>query len=170
MGYPNPNESHYDLFMTGHAGSSVSTVSGMKAADDLLGERDRRSVAVIGDGALVSGIVFEAFNNISGMNQDLLVVLNDNKMSICPRTGGLAQYLDQCRMTSLYQGSKRGLNYILSKIPLLGSMAQSALEQLRDGLKAVIKDGGMLFEEMGFRYFGPVDGHDLNGLRKILAI
>ncbi len=168
MGYPNPNESHYDLFMTGHAGSSVSTVSGMKAADDLLGERDRRSVAVIGDGALVSGIVFEAFNNISGMNQDLLVVLNDNKMSICPRTGGLAQYLDQCRMTSLYQGSKRGLNYILSKIPLLGSMAQSALEQLRDGLKAVIKDGGMLFEEMGFRYFGPVDGHDLNGLRKIL--
>ncbi len=168
MGYPNPHESHYDLFMTGHAGSSVSTVSGMKAADDLLGESDRRSVAVIGDGALVSGIVFEAFNNIAGMDQDILVILNDNKMSICPRTGGLGQYLDQCRMTSLYQGSKRGINYILSKIPLLGSMAHSALEQLRDGLKAMFKDGGMLFEEMGFRYFGPVDGHDLVGMRKIL--
>lgn len=166
MGYPNPHESEYDLFMTGHAGASVSTVAGLKAADDLKGESDRHSVAVIGDGAFVSGIVFEALNNIAGMNQDMLVVLNDNKMSICPRTGGLAQYLDQCRMTSLYQGSKRGINYLLSKIPLIGDMAHNALEQLRDGMKAVLKEG-MLFEEMGFRYFGPVDGHDLPGLIKI---
>jgi 1-deoxy-D-xylulose-5-phosphate synthase len=167
MGYPNPHESEYDLFMTGHAGSSVSTVSGLKAADDLKGESDRHAVAVIGDGAFVSGIVFEALNNIAGMNQDVLVVLNDNKMSICPRTGGLAQYLDQCRMTSLYQGSKRSINYLLSKIPVLGDVAHSALEQLRDGMKAVLKEG-MLFEEMGFRYFGPVDGHDLHGLVRIL--
>jgi 1-deoxy-D-xylulose-5-phosphate synthase len=166
MGYPNPHESEYDLFMTGHAGASVSTVAGLKAADDLKGESDRHAVAVIGDGAFVSGIVFEALNNIAGMNQDMLVVLNDNKMSICPRTGGLAQYLDQCRMTSLYQGSKRGINYLLSKIPLIGDMAHNALEQLRDGMKAVLKEG-MLFEEMGFRYFGPVDGHDLPGLIKI---
>src|SRR6201989_1918102 len=82
MGYPNPHESDYDLFMTGHAGSSVSTVSGLKSADDLKGEADRHAVAVIGDGAFVSGIVFEALNNIAGMNQDVLVVLNDNKMSI----------------------------------------------------------------------------------------
>ena len=168
MGYPNPHESPYDLFMTGHAGSSISTVSGMKSADDLLGEPDRHSVAVIGDGAFVSGIVFEALNNIAGMNQNMLVILNDNKMSICPRTGGMANYFDQCRMTSLYQGSKRGLNYILSKIPLIGGIAHSALEQFRDGLKAMFKDGGMLFEELGFRYFGPVDGHDLPKLRKIL--
>ena len=167
MGYPNPHESEYDLFMTGHAGSSVSTISGLKAADDLQGESDRHSVAVIGDGAFVSGIVFEAMNNIAGMNQDVLIVLNDNKMSICPRTGGMAQYLDQCRMTSLYQGSKRSLNYLLSKIPVLGDMAHSALEQLRDGLKATLKEG-MLFEEMGFRYFGPVDGHDLPSLTRIL--
>ncbi len=167
MGYPNPHESEYDLFMTGHAGSSVSTVAGLKAADDLRGESDRHAVAVIGDGAFVSGIVFEALNNISGMNQNVLVILNDNKMSICPRTGGLAQYLDQCRMTSLYQGSKKGINYVLSKIPVLGDMAHSALEQLRDGMKAVLKEG-MLFEEMGFRYFGPVDGHDLPGLVRIL--
>jgi 1-deoxy-D-xylulose-5-phosphate synthase len=167
MGYPNPHESDYDLFMTGHAGPSVSCVSGLKAADDLQGEKDRHAVAVIGDGAFVSGIVFEALNNISGMNQDVLVILNDNKMSICPRTGGLAQYLDQCRMTSLYQGSKRSINYLLSKIPVLGDMAHTALEQIRDGMKAVLKEG-MLFEEMGFRYFGPVDGHDLHGLNKIL--
>jgi 1-deoxy-D-xylulose-5-phosphate synthase len=167
MGYPNPHESEYDLFMTGHAGSSVSTVSGLKAADDLQGESDRHSVAVIGDGAFVSGIVFEALNNIAGMNQNVLVVLNDNKMSICPRTGGMAQYLDQCRMTSLYQGSKRSLNYLLSKIPVLGDVAHTALEQIRDGMKAVLKEG-MLFEEMGFRYFGPVDGHDLPTLTRIL--
>src|SRR5690349_1600175 len=167
MGYPNPHESEYDLFMTGHAGSSVSTVAGLKSADDLRGESDRHAVAVIGDGAFVSGIVFEALNNIAGMNQDVLVILNDNKMSICPRTGGMAQYLDQCRMTSLYQGSKKGLNYVLSKIPVIGDMAHSALEQLRDGMKAVLKEG-MLFEELGFRYFGPVDGHDLPGLVRIL--
>jgi 1-deoxy-D-xylulose-5-phosphate synthase len=167
MGYPNPHESEYDLFMTGHAGSSVSTVAGLKSADDILGEKDRHAVAVIGDGAFVSGIVFEALNNIAGMNQDVLVILNDNKMSICPRTGGMAQYLDQCRMTSLYQGSKRSLNYLLSKIPVLGDLAHSALEQLRDGMKAVLKEG-ILFEEMGFRYFGPVDGHDLPGMMRIL--
>ena len=167
MGYPNPHESEYDLFMTGHAGSSVSTVAGLKSADDLQGENDRHAVAVIGDGAFVSGIVFEALNNIAGMNQDVLVILNDNKMSICPRTGGLAQYLDQCRMTSLYQGSKKGINYLLSKIPVLGDVAHSALEQLRDGMKAVLKEG-MLFEEMGFRYFGPFDGHDLPGMIRIL--
>ena len=167
MGYPNPSESEYDLFMTGHAGSSVSTAAGLKAGDDLQGNTDRHSVAVIGDGAFVSGIVFEALNNIAGMNQDVLVILNDNKMSICPRTGGVAQYLDQCRMTSLYQGSKKSINYLLSKIPLLGDMAHSALEQVRDGLKASLKEG-MLFEEMGFRYFGPVDGHDLPNLLRIL--
>ncbi len=167
MGFPNPHESEYDLFMTGHAGSSVSTVSGLKAADDLLGQGNRHSVAVIGDGAFPSGIVFEALNNIGGMGQDLLVILNDNKMSICPRTGGMGQYLDQCRMTGLYQGGKRRINQILNCIPVIGNMAHSALEQLRDGLKAFFKDG-MLFEEMGFRYFGPVDGHDLPTLRKIL--
>lgn len=167
MGYPNPHESEYDLFMTGHAGPSVSCVSGLKAGDDLQGEKDRKAVAVIGDGAFVSGVVFEALNNIAGMNQDVLVILNDNKMSICPRTGGMAQYLDQCRMTSLYQGSKRSINYLLSKIPVLGDMAHTALEQIRDGMKAVLKEG-MLFEEMGFRYFGPIDGHDLHGLIRIL--
>lgn len=167
MGFPHPGESKYDLFMTGHAGCSVSTASGLKAGDDLLGRPDRHAVAVIGDGALPSGIVFEAFNNIAGMGQNLLVVLNDNKMSICPRTGGLASYLDQCRMTGLYQGGKRRINQILSHIPVVGEMAHSALEQVRDGLKAFFKDG-MLFEELGFRYFGPVDGHDLPALRKIL--
>src|SRR6187401_464699 len=90
MGYPNPHESEYDLFMTGHAGSSVSTALGLKSGDDLRGEPERRSVAVIGDGAFPSGIVFEALNNAGGLKSDTLVILNDNKMSICPRVGGMA--------------------------------------------------------------------------------
>src|SRR5438477_2959807 len=85
MGYPNPQESPYDLFMTGHAGCSVSCSLGLKVGDDLLGEADRHSVAVIGDGALPSGIVFEALNNGGGLRKNLLVILNDNEMSICPR-------------------------------------------------------------------------------------
>jgi 1-deoxy-D-xylulose-5-phosphate synthase len=166
MGYPNPKESPYDLFMTGHAGCSVSTALGLKAGDDLLGQSDRKSVAVIGDGAMVSGIVFEALNNAGELQKDFLVILNDNKMSICPRTGALARYLDQCRMTSTYQGAKRNLSNLLHRLPF-GEMAHNALEQLRDGLKASLKDG-MLFEELGFRYFGPIDGHDLPTLVRTL--
>src|SRR5947207_4376705 len=109
MGYPNPHESLYDLFMTGHAGCSVSAALGLKTGDELLGQGDRYSVAVVGDGALPSGIVFEALNNAGHLNRNLLVILNDNKMSICPRVGALAQCLDRARLTKFYQGSKRGL-------------------------------------------------------------
>ncbi len=168
MGYPNPAESAYDLFMTGHAGCSVSTALGLRLGDVLRGEPDRHSVAVIGDGALPSGIVFEALNNAGGLDANLLVILNDNKMSICPRTGALAHMLDKCRMTHFYQDSKRNLAKFLSKLPLVGEATKYRLENLRDGLKAMIT-GGMLFEELGFRYFGPVDGHDLPSLRRWLG-
>src|SRR5215216_2160861 len=95
MGYPNPHESPYDLFMTGHAGCSVSCALGLKVGDGLAGEEGRHSVAVIGDGALPSGIVFEALNNAGGLKKNLLVILNDNEMSICKRVGGLATSLDR---------------------------------------------------------------------------
>lgn len=167
MGYPNPHESPYDLFMTGHAGCSISTVLGLKVGDDLLGQDDRHSVAVIGDGALPSGIVFEALNNAGGLNKNLLVILNDNEMSICPRVGALAHCLDQARLTNFYQGSKRHIRDLLKHIPLVGGMATHAMEQIKDGLKAFLT-GGMLFEELGFRYFGPIDGHDLPALRRWL--
>src|SRR3977135_2204128 len=164
MGYPNPHESPYDLFMTGHAGCSVSCALGLKVGDVLAGEADRHSVAVIGDGALPSGIVFEALNNAGGLNKNLLVILNDNKMSICARVGGLARCLDRARLTNIYQDSKHRLHNILARVPLVGGMANQALDQVRDALKALLT-GGMLFEELGFRYVGPVDGHDLPGLR-----
>src|SRR6266849_6021814 len=169
MGYPNPQESIYDLFMTGHAGCSLSCSLGLKVGDEILGRTDQRCVAVIGDGALPSGIVFEALNNAAGLGKNLLVILNDNKMSICARVGGLASCLDRARLTNFYQGSMRNLQELLAKVPLVGGMANQALEPFRDGLKASLT-GGMLFEELGFCYIGPIDGHDLPSLRRWLRI
>src|SRR6266478_3791048 len=117
MGYPNPHESPYDLFMTGHAGCSISCALGLRVGDELLGHAENHSVAVIGDGALPSGIVFEALNNAGGLDKNLLVILNDNKMSICPRVGALARCLDRARLTRFYQGSKRRFKKLLSKLP-----------------------------------------------------
>jgi 1-deoxy-D-xylulose-5-phosphate synthase len=164
MGYPNPSESLFDLFMTGHAACSISCALGLKTGDDLRGEGDRKSVAVIGDGALPSGIAYEALNNAGGLKKNLLVILNDNKMSICPRTGALAQTLDRARLTHFYQGTKQTVQSLLKKLPLVGGMATAAFDQVREGFKATFT-GGMLFEELGFKYIGPIDGHDLPGLR-----
>lgn len=168
MGYPNPAESEYDLFMTGHAGASVSTVLGIRAGDDLLRPEERRkAVAVVGDGALPSGIVFEALNNATGMKKGLLVVLNDNKMGICPRVGGLAEYLDKARVAPFYNGLKRDVSWLLNKLPVVGEPAEKMIGQFKEAVKTFLH-GGMLFEELGFRYIGPVDGHDLPTLRRYL--
>jgi 1-deoxy-D-xylulose-5-phosphate synthase len=167
MGYPNPQESDFDLFMTGHAGASVSSVLGLKAGDDLLGDDGRKAVAVIGDGALPSGIVFEAFNNAAGLNKDLLVILNDNEMGICPRVGGLASTLDKARTAPFYDGLKRDVQAFLNKVPVVGQPVENVLGGIKDAVKGFLH-GGMLFEELGFRYIGPVDGHDLFALRRYL--
>jgi 1-deoxy-D-xylulose-5-phosphate synthase len=169
MGYPNPAESPYDLFMTGHAGSSVSTLSGLRSGDDLLGQHSRKAVCVIGDGAFPSGIVFEALNNIGGLQQDLLVVLNDNKMSICPRVGGVASYLDRLRTSPFYSGLKHEVVRVLENVPLLGDPVERFLAQIKEGVKAGLH-GGMMFEDLGFRYLGPIDGHNLPILRKYLTM
>jgi 1-deoxy-D-xylulose-5-phosphate synthase len=167
MGYPNPAESPFDLFMTGHAGCAPSTALGLKLGDELVGASHRHSVAVIGDGALPSGIVFEAFNHASGLKKKLLVVLNDNKMSICPRVGGLAEYLDRARMSSTYNDWNRRVKWLLPNIPLVGEHAERLFQQFKDGIKASLHHG-MLFEELGFVYLGPIDGHDLKTLRSYL--
>jgi 1-deoxy-D-xylulose-5-phosphate synthase len=167
MGYPNPAESPFDLFMTGHAGCAPSTALGLKVGDDLAGATHRHSVAVIGDGALPSGIVFEAFNHASGLKKKLLVILNDNKMSICPRVGGLADYLDRARMSSTYNDWNRRVKWLLPNIPLVGEHAERLFQQFKDAIKASLHHG-MLFEELGFVYLGPIDGHDLKTLRSYL--
>lgn len=169
MGYPNPSESEYDLFMTGHAGCSVSTALGLKSGDDLNEQGWRKSVAVIGDGALPSGIVFEALNNAGELGKDLIVILNDNEMSICPRVGAMAKYLDRLRTNPFYTGLKSEVVRVLSKLPVFGDPAERMLAQIKEGMKAGLV-GGMLFEEFGFRYIGPVDGHDIGLLRKYLEM
>ncbi|HJT36134.1 MAG TPA: 1-deoxy-D-xylulose-5-phosphate synthase [Pirellulales bacterium] len=153
MGFPNPNESDYDLFMTGHAGCSISCALGLKAADDLLGRSAQRSVAVIGDGALPSGIVFEALNHAGALDKNLLVVLNDNQMSICPRVGALGQYLDRTPKVDHPIGLRRGER----------TQKVDDADALR-GPKAY----GSLFENFGFRYVGPIDGHNLKSLLECL--
>ncbi len=167
MGYPNPSESPFDLFMTGHAGCAPSTALGLKVGDELVGVSDRYAVAVVGDGALPSGIVFEALNNASGLRKKLLVILNDNKMSICPRVGGLANYLDRARMSTTYHDWNKRVKSLLPSIPLVGEHAERWLQQVKDAIKASLRHG-MLFEELGFVYLGPIDGHDLRTLRSYL--
>jgi len=169
MGYPNPDESPYDLFMTGHAGSSVSTALGLASGDDLLGQGDRHSVAVIGDGALPSGIVFEALNNAGFLKKRLLVILNDNKMSICPRVGALAEYLDTVRTNPWYRGLKQQAGELIKGVPMVGEQMERMLGKAKDSLKATLH-GGMLFEALGVRYFGPVEGHSLPNLIRYLEL
>lgn len=167
MGYPNPHESDFDLFMTGHAGCSVSTALGLKVGDELQGEGGRKSVAVIGDGAFPSGIVYEAMNNAAGLDRDLIVVLNDNQMSICPRVGGLAKTLDKARMLPFMHDVKVQVDDFLHKLPYVGASFERVWIALKDMVKTNLF-GGMLFEELGFHYVGPIDGHDLLTLREYL--
>jgi 1-deoxy-D-xylulose-5-phosphate synthase len=168
MGYPNPAESPFDLFMTGHAGCAPSTALGLKVGDEMTGHAERHAVAVIGDGAFPSGIVHEALNNAGGLGTRLLVILNDNKMSICPRVGGLANYLDRARLSATYHDWNKRVKRLLPSIPLVGDQAEKMLQQLKDAIKASL-DHGMFFEELGFTYFGPIDGHDLKTLRQYLS-
>jgi 1-deoxy-D-xylulose-5-phosphate synthase len=187
MGYPNPAESDYDLFVTGHAGCSVATALGLRVGDDLIESIDagqpsppnntpkdkasnpRHVVAVIGDGAFPSGIVFEAMNNAGGLKKNLILVLNDNKMSICPRVGGLAESLDRLRMNPFYTGLKSEVQKYLTKVPVIGDPVERFLSQMKDAVKAGLL-GGMFFEDLGFRYIGPVDGHNIRQLQKYMAM
>ena len=169
MGYPNPEESEYDLFMTGHAGASVSTAVGLRSGDVIGGRTDRHTVAVIGDGAFPSGMVFEAMNNAGELEEDLTIILNDNKMSICPRVGSVANYLDRLRSNPFYTGLKSEVVRLLEHVPMFGDPAERLLAQMKEGVKAGLL-GGMLFEELNIRYVGPIDGHDVPLLRKYLGM
>jgi 1-deoxy-D-xylulose-5-phosphate synthase len=169
MGYPNPDESPYDLFMTGHAGCSVSTALGLASGDDLRGATDRHSVAVIGDGALPSGIVFEALNNAGFLKKRLLIILNDNRMSICPRVGALAEYLDTIRTNPWYRGIKHHTGEFIKGMPMVGESVERMLVNMKDSIKTTLH-GGALFEALGVRYFGPVEGHSLPNLIRYLEL
>ena len=162
-GFPKRAESEYDVFDTGHSGDSISAVLGMAVGDRLRGVR-RRSIAVIGDGSIVSGIAFEALNNAGAMKPDLVVVLNDNEMSIARSTGAMANYLNRVITGRMYNRLREDAWNLLGHLPKdLGERTRTAARKLEEGLKNLVVPS-LLFEELGFRYLGPVNGHNLREL------
>ena len=166
-GFCNKRESIFDLFDAGHAGTAVSLALGVAAADHLFG-RDSKSVAVVGDAAIAAGMAFEALNHAGELNRNLLVVLNDNRMSIDVSVGALSLYLSKIRSKRLYHDLKKDVHDFLNKIPLVGKRMEEGLENLHESIRHSFVPG-LLFQELGFSYYGPVDGHDLGSLLDLLA-
>lgn len=161
-GFPKCNESEYDVFDTGHSSTSVSVGLGFAAARDLAGE-SYEVISVIGDGAMTGGLAFEALNNIDNLSSKLIVVLNDNGMSISPNTGGFPKYLGRLRGSRKYISMKEQIKKNVSKVPLIGDNIVAGMHYAKDTLKYAMIDG-VMFEELGFKYFGPIDGHDIKEL------
>ncbi|MFD3258728.1 1-deoxy-D-xylulose-5-phosphate synthase [Paenibacillus lentus] len=155
-------ESEHDVWEAGHSSTSLSAAMGMALARDLKGE-DNKVVAIIGDGALTGGMAFEALNHIGHEQKDLMVILNDNEMSIAPNVGAMHNYLTKIRSDKNYLRAKDEVEQLLKKIPAIGGKLAKTAERLKDSLKYMMVSG-VLFEELGFTYLGPVDGHDLGGL------
>ncbi|BCJ95709.1 1-deoxy-D-xylulose-5-phosphate synthase [Anaerocolumna cellulosilytica] len=166
-GFPKKKESICDAFDTGHSSTSISAAMGLVNARELSGE-DYRVVAVIGDGALSGGMAFEALNNAEGLHSNLTIVLNDNNMSISENVGGMANYLGQLRTDTKYNNFKSSVENFLKKIPGIGNAIMDKLKKSKDSLKRLVIPG-MLFEDMGITYIGPIDGHDINQLMTAFA-
>jgi 1-deoxy-D-xylulose-5-phosphate synthase len=164
-GFPQPGESEYDPFGTGHSSTSISAALGMAVARDLKNEA-YSVVAVIGDGAMTGGMSFEALNHAGHLKKNLIVILNDNEMSITQNVGAMSGYLTRLRTDPMYSRGKEELEQLLRKIPI-GSTLLRLGEKVKDSLKYLVVPG-MIFEELGFVYLGPVDGHDLKAVTKIL--
>lgn len=165
-GFPKREESIYDTFETGHSSTSISAALGMAKARDLAG--DNYSVAaVIGDGALTGGMSFEALNHAGDFPTNLIVILNDNEMSISHNIGGLSNYLSKLRTEPAYFRMKNRIETFLNKIPVVGGTMFKTAEAMRDWLKYLVVPG-VFFEELGFKYFGPIDGHDIRKLEDVI--
>ncbi|RSL31990.1 1-deoxy-D-xylulose-5-phosphate synthase [Salibacterium salarium] len=161
-GFPKRNESVHDVWETGHSSTSLSAAMGMAVARDIKGTDDQVA-AIIGDGALTGGMALEALNNIGHQQTDLTIVLNDNEMSIAPNVGALHSILGRLRTMGRYQKVKDDLEFLIKKIPAFGGRLASTAERVKDSLKYLLVSG-MFFEELGFTYLGPVDGHDFDDL------
>lgn len=159
-GYPKMSESEYDSFGTGHSSTSISAALGMKAAADSL-DRDQRSIAVIGDGAITGGMAFEALAHAGHLGKELLIILNDNRMSISPSKGALSSYLSRLITGGLYTRAKDDFHKLMETI--VGTRVTRAAERIESSVKGMIT-GNTLFEQLGWQYVGPVDGHDLDTL------
>ncbi len=166
-GFPKTKESPCDAFNTGHSSTSISAGLGMAQGRDLRGE-DYFVVSVIGDGALTGGMAYEALNNAARLESNFIIILNDNEMSISENVGGMSRYLSGIRTGAGYNGLKKNMTSLLQKIPVAGPKIIDKLNRTKQGIKQLLIPG-MLFEDMGITYLGPVDGHDLRQLRKVLA-
>lgn len=164
-GFVKRAESEHDVWEAGHSSTSLSAAMGMALSRDLQGQ-DNRVVAIIGDGALTGGMALEALNHIGHEKRKLMVVLNDNEMSIAPNVGALHNYLCKIRSDRNYKKAKEEVEQLLKKIPAIGGKLAKTAERVKDGLKYLVVSG-MLFEEFGLKYFGPVDGHDIDKLLDI---
>ncbi len=158
-GFPKPNESPCDAFAAGHSSTSISAALGIAKARDLQG-RKNNVIAVIGDGSMTGGLAYEALNNAGKENTNLIVILNDNEMSIDTNVGAISNHFHTLRTSNRYQNLKDHLRQFRDQVPALGRPAYAVLEKVRDGAKLLLLQGAV-FEHMGFKYIGPVDGHDL---------
>jgi 1-deoxy-D-xylulose-5-phosphate synthase len=165
-GFLKPDESEHDPFLTGHSSTSISAALGLALARDHHGE-NYRVVAVIGDGALTGGMSFEALNHAGHIKAGLTVILNDNKMSIGSNVGSMSAYLGRIRSDPKYSRLKKDFEHFVNQVPHVGKKLIDTAERIKGGLKYLIMPG-MIFEELGFTYFGPVDGHDITAITNIL--
>ncbi|MBE0467184.1 MAG: 1-deoxy-D-xylulose-5-phosphate synthase [Candidatus Desulforudis sp.] len=164
-GFPNRNESPYDCFGTGHSSTSISAGLGLALSRDL-DDGSRNVVAVIGDGALSGGMAYEALNHAGHLGRRLIVVLNDNEMSIAKNVGAMAHYLSRLRTDPMYSRSKEECESLLRRIPAIGPRVLRWVERVKDSLKYLVVPG-MLFEELGFTYLGPLDGHNIPAMLNV---
>ncbi len=165
-GFPKTRESEHDVWETGHSSTSLSAAMGMTIARDLKKE-DSHIVPIIGDGALTGGMALEALNHIGHEKKDIIVILNDNEMSIANNVGALHNALGRMRSAGKYKRVKDELEWLMKKIPAVGGRLASTAERVKDSMKYFMVPG-MLFEEFGFTYYGPVDGHDFTALQENL--
>jgi 1-deoxy-D-xylulose-5-phosphate synthase len=167
-GFPKPSESIYDTFGVGHSSTSISAALGMAVASVLKEEKDRKIVAVIGDGAIAGGMAFEGLNNAAVNKSDLLVILNDNNMAIDPNVGGMSNYLLNISKSQTYNRIKKDIWEGLGKLNGFGPKARRLVQKTENAIKSMLLKQSNLFEGLGFRYFGPVDGHDVVYLTEVL--
>ena len=165
-GFPKRKESPYDSFDTGHSSTSISAGLGIAQGRDLLGE-DYAVISVIGDGALTGGMAYEALNNAAHLKKNFIIILNDNNMSISENVGGMSKYLSSLRSGAGYNELKRRVSETLLKIPVVGAGLVEKISRTKDSIKQLVIPG-MLFENMGVTYLGPVDGHDIKAMVKTL--
>lgn len=161
-GFPNKNESEYDIITSGHSSTSISFALGLAVARDIKAHTEK-IIAVIGDGALSGGEAFEALNNVGQLKKDLIIVLNSNEMSISPSVGALSSYLNRIITNPLFNKVRDELRTFINRIPKVGHKVSEAARRLEEGIKNLVVPG-IFFEELGLRYFGPIDGHNIEQL------